>query len=406
MKFNPTLKVWGSPWTAPIWMKTVNNCWGPSDPNSDQCAVNQSPSILRAYALYFSKAVSLYKAEGLPFFALSFQNELRVCQPFPSTRWTGATGRDFMNNYLAPKMKADHPDVQLWTPTMNVADVANYFAPMLNGCKDIVATCFQYEGEQVMAQVHSQWPNIKTYATELACGGGENSWDYPLSQTFVEIKNTITNGGVSGVCQWNLVLDKSYSSGSFVNFKQNCMITIDSVAKTYTLQTQYYGLKHFSYYIRPGAKILKVSGGYANSAVPAQNPSGSIAVVTENNSAGAKTVAVHWGNQMVSAQLPAYSFGSFLIWDSLTTGTMSNVHGMPAKSLVPVNRIFTIASGKPRLPNEFLGKVCQGAIFDTKGRLIREFSGYVGYGAANANLLGDLKSAQGVYIVQVKAVLQ
>jgi glucosylceramidase len=399
MRHNPRLKVWGSPWSAPIWMKNNNNWWG-GGANTDECAVMQTPKILTAYALYFSRAVSLYKGAGLPYFALSFQNEPRVCQPFPSTRWSGGTTMEnFMRNYLYPRMHADHPDVELWTPTMNVAD-HTYFSPMLDDATtNIAAACFQYEGRDAIAWVHATYPRIKKYATELVCGGGDNQWAYAFNPTFTDVK-FYTDNGASGAFQWNLILEKNGASGPMINFRQNCMITMDTVAMTITCQPQYYVLKHFSYYIRPGSQRIRLAGNYMANVVAAKNPvNGNLVAVIQNAGTAAQTVSVRFGTQMVTASLPALSFASFVIYDSLTTGihqaVVSSENG-PAGASVS----FKVTGEKFILPSAYAGKTCMCSVFDIKGKLIRKLST-----KDQTIRLSKFGIPEGVYVVKVKTTL-
>jgi glucosylceramidase len=399
MRYCPGLRVWGSPWSAPIWMKNNNNWWG-GGANTDECAVMQTPKILTAYALYFSKAVQLYQAAGVPFFALSFQNEPRVCQPFPSTRWSGgATMENFMRNYLYPRMHADHPEVELWTPTMNVAD-HTYFSPMLDDATtNLAAACFQYEGIDAIAWVHTTYPRIKKYATELRCGDGSNQWSYPLTQTFPDIKFYITNGA-GGAFQWNLILEPNGASGPMVNFRQNCMITMDTVAKTITCQPQYYALKHFSYYLRPGSRVIGLAGNYAANVVAVKNPNGSVGVTALNANTAAAQVSIRFfGNQMVTASLPASSFSSFLIYDSLTTG-VSQALVSPENNSSGAGVSFKVTGEKFILPAAYAGKSCMCSVFDIKGKLIRKLS------TKNQTIsLSKFGIPEGVYVVRIKTVI-
>jgi glucosylceramidase len=398
-KLNPNLKVWGSPWTAPPWMKNNNN-WILGGANTDECAVKQTGQVLTAYALYFSKVVTLLKAEGLNYFALSFQNEPRVCQPFPSTRWSGgATMENFMKNYLSPRMKADHPDIELWTPTMNVAD-HTYFSPMLDDTSThIAAACFQYEGRDAIAWVHATYPKLKLYATELVCGGGDNQWSFAFDPTFKDVKFYIDNGA-GGAFQWNLILEKNGNSGPTVNFKQNCMITMDTVAKTITFQPQYYVLKHFSYYIRPGSRVIKATGSYAANQVSVKNPDGSIAVVAQNLSTGTQQVSVHFGSQMVTASMPGSSFGSFLIWDD-QVGIRLPV--APSRSGPAIRTgSFTVAGDGFVLPAVFDGRMNECAVYDLQGR----FLGQLTVKNRTISLSRDLGMASGVHIVRLRSILQ
>jgi len=94
MAYNPDLKVWGSPWSPPMWMKTNNHYACRSAPVNDLPEERQGeenvtqfimePEYLEAYALYFSKYVEAYHNEGIPVYAVHVQNEPNSCQNFPS----------------------------------------------------------------------------------------------------------------------------------------------------------------------------------------------------------------------------------------------------------------------------------------------------------------------------------
>src|ERR1035437_2685462 len=68
MKYNPKLKIWGSPWTPPVWMKSNNHyaCQG----MQDSCHLQWNPEILNAYALYFEKYINAYRNEGVNVYAI------------------------------------------------------------------------------------------------------------------------------------------------------------------------------------------------------------------------------------------------------------------------------------------------------------------------------------------------
>lgn len=398
MKYNPGLKVWGSPWTAPAWMKKNNNWFGGASVPSTECELIQTDQIFTAYALYFSKAVTLYKNYGIPFFALSYQNEPYTCQPFPSMIWpTGVKMRDFMKNYLGPRMQADHPDVELWTPTMNLNDT-NMYIPMLRDSYTsnvIKACCFQYQGKDVIAYIHSKFPTLPLYATELQCGGGDNTWDYPMSQTFPDIKYYVSNGAV-GAMQWNLILEKNGRAGYNWNWSQNSMITMDTVAKTITFTSQYYCLKHLSFYIRPGSKLLNVTGNFAASEIAVKNPDGSFAVVAMNNASSTKAVAIRLGTQMVTATMPALSFASFVIWDDAVNSRPSVA--FHPENRAPAPRTLTVAGDGFNLPHEYAGTACVCAVYNLQGKFMRELS--VRNGAVN--LAKNFGLSRGIYIVRLR----
>ncbi len=79
MRFQPDLKIWGSPWSPPAWMK-VNHHYGAGGTNQ----LIQQEKYLAAYAGYFSKYVKAYRAEGIPVVAVAVQNEPFFGPGYPS----------------------------------------------------------------------------------------------------------------------------------------------------------------------------------------------------------------------------------------------------------------------------------------------------------------------------------
>ena len=67
LALNPKLKVIGTPWSPPAWMKTNQSLVGGR--------LIDSPRIYDAYARYFVKFVRAYKRAGVPIYALTLQNE-------------------------------------------------------------------------------------------------------------------------------------------------------------------------------------------------------------------------------------------------------------------------------------------------------------------------------------------
>jgi glucosylceramidase len=73
LALNPKLKVMGTPWSPPAWMKTNQSLVGGR--------LIDSPRIYDAYARYFVKFVRAYKRAGVPIYALTLQNEPQNRKP-------------------------------------------------------------------------------------------------------------------------------------------------------------------------------------------------------------------------------------------------------------------------------------------------------------------------------------
>jgi glucosylceramidase len=100
--YKPNLRFWASPWTPPAWMKS-NKQYNGGDMS------NASDRILRAYALYLSKAVQSFKAIGINIEYITCQNEPDQCgQNYPTCCWTLAQQIKFYEKFMIPRFNLDN----------------------------------------------------------------------------------------------------------------------------------------------------------------------------------------------------------------------------------------------------------------------------------------------------------
>ena len=84
LALNPRIKVIGSPWSPPAWMKTNGSLIGGR--------LIDDPRIYAAYARYFVKFVQAYGRAGVPVYALTVQNEPQNRKPRRLSRHGPAGG--------------------------------------------------------------------------------------------------------------------------------------------------------------------------------------------------------------------------------------------------------------------------------------------------------------------------
>ncbi len=333
MKYNPSLKIWGSPWSPPVWMKDTHSYNGGS--------LTWTPTILNAYSLYLEKAVKLYQAQGINFYALAFQNEATQTPIYPGCVFSATQHRDFIKLYLGPRFATDGVNCEIWTPTMNCSDMS-YFDAMLGDalCASFIKTAgFQWAGEAVVNQVSQKYPHVKIYQTEQECGSGETGtglWTYAVTSVYYYMKFYFDNGA-SAYMQWNMVL----APGGFSSWgwTQDAMITVDTTAKTVTYNPQYYVAKHFSYYVKPNARKLAVMGNFSGQET-FQNPDGSIVVVFSNDATSSTPVGITFGSNMINVTLPPNSFSTAVIYDSSANGVKYGYNAQIGRSaMVSIARV-------------------------------------------------------------------
>ena len=99
-----SFKIMASPWTAPPWMKD-NNAW-----NGGSLRQECRPT----WALYFSKYIQAYAAQGIPIWAVTVENEpLGNGAQWESLIYTPRQMGDFIKLHLGPQFARDNLDTKI-----------------------------------------------------------------------------------------------------------------------------------------------------------------------------------------------------------------------------------------------------------------------------------------------------
>jgi glucosylceramidase len=115
--------------------------------------------------------------------------------------------------------------------------------------------------------------------------------------------------GATSYMYWNTSLKQG--GISTWGWKQNSLVSVDTVAKTYKYNFEYYLMKHLSHFVKPGAKRLQTTGEF-NDALVFINPDKSIVAVVHNNSDQEKDLTIKIGKNVIQPRLTPHSFNS--IW--------------------------------------------------------------------------------------------
>jgi glucosylceramidase len=320
MKYKPDLKIWASPWTPPIWMKTNNHyaCHPDvvNDMTPDQAGhegltqFRMQPQYLEAYALYFSRAIQAYRNEGINLTGIHVQNEMNSCQNFPSCIWTAKDLGIFIGKYLGPKLKKDLPDAEIWYGTVERPSVEKLDTILQDPVTSqyIAGISFQWAGKQAIPGVRVRYPQIKLMQSETECGDGSNDWK-AAEYTFSLMKHYFDHG-VSVYTFWNSILDET--GKSMWGWKQNSMVTVNSKTHEINYHPEYYLLKHFSYFVEPGARLIGTEG--SNQEVLAfLNSDKSIVIIIGNTKDDKKELKIIIGDKLLNVSIEGHSFNTFLL---------------------------------------------------------------------------------------------
>lgn len=313
MKVRPGLRCWGSPWSPPAWMKT-NNYYAGGAPRWE-------PSVLRAYANYLVRWAQAYRSHGIHIYAIAPQNEPNIASKYPSCVWSGVQLREFIAEYLGPAMRRKLPGVELWLGTLNgdpIREGENPNARLMTVMEDprasryVSAIAIQYDSRNQMAVARELYPHVKLVQSETKCNRGENSWADALN--LFKLMRQHLEAGASSYFAWNMVLDQTGKSSW--GWRQNSLVTVDTETGQVKYNGEFYVMRHFSGFIKPGARRVLVTGTWPD-ALGFVNPDGSVVAVVANLDTQPRELVLMLGERAQAkfkATLAAGSVNTF-VWD-------------------------------------------------------------------------------------------
>ena len=332
-KVKSDIRFWASPWTPPVWMKTGYKTDSGSGGTAKRASyydggnyVSGNSADLNAYAQYYTKWVTDYKAAGINVELVSPQNEPGYDQNYPSCLWDQATYVAWFK-VLGAAMQSINVKLMLGTLSNagdnNRTDLDISSAVLADSTAKGYATVV---GAQwgVLDKVNGgqTFGGLPVWATEHKCGNypwnpstgcGEssdscpayNSTQAPNDQAYgVEswkyIRNAITKGKVTAYSAWNMVLDKvGLGIDTSRDWRQDALLVVDGSVKT----TQaYYVFRHFAQFVQPKAVVVGTTGG---DAVAFKNPDGTIVAVMYNSGAAKATYTVKIAGKLLQFSMPA-----------------------------------------------------------------------------------------------------
>jgi glucosylceramidase len=249
------------------------------------------------------------------------QNEPNILSVYPSCLWTGPQLREFIADYLGPTLRQRKTNVELWLGTLNgdpssFGDNANArLETVLDDPKAnrfITGVSFQYDSKNLPGTASRLYPDKKLMQSETECNSGNNSWA-DAQRLFALMKHYLDNG-VDSYFAWNMVLNET--GMSTWNWRQNALITVDQNTGKVTFNGEYYVLRHFSQFVKPGAKRVLTTGVWGDQ-IAFVNPDGSAVLVIGNSANQALPVALNIAGRAdgntLNVTLPAHSMNTLII---------------------------------------------------------------------------------------------
>jgi len=305
LKVNPQLKIMGSPWSAPTWMKTNNDTRGGS----------LKEEYHQVYANYFVKYIEAMTSHGINIDAITIQNEPLHPGNNPSMLMLPEQQKEFIKNSLGPIFKENNIETKIVVYDHN-ADRPDYPISILDdpeAAKYVDGSAFHLYGGSIEAltEVHEKHPNKNLYFTEQWVGAPGN-----FSKEMEWHTENLIIGAPRNWCktvlEWNLAADENQDPHTDRGGCDRCLGAITIQGDKITRNPAYYIIAQASKFITPGS--VRVASSTAN-IIPnvAYKTSEGIVTIILNKTEELQQISVKIGEKNTFVSLPAKSVGTLLV---------------------------------------------------------------------------------------------
>lgn len=281
------LTLFASPWSPPAWMK---------DNNDMLKGGKLRPDSYAPWALYYTKFIKAYEAEGVPVWGISIQNEPMAVQRWESCIYSAEEERDFLKNHLGPTMEKEglgDKKIIVWDHNrdliyqraqtyFNDPEASKYIWGIgYHWYEDWSGGTPMYDN---IRKVIEAFPDKNIFFTE-GCAESFDSTRYKawvLGEEYGRSMINDFNNGMVGFTDWNILLDETGGPNHVGNF---CFSPVHADTRSGKLiyTNAYYYIGHFSKYIQPGARrIIASSSRSALLTTAFRNPDGKVVVIVMN----------------------------------------------------------------------------------------------------------------------------
>ncbi|MGC4021774.1 MAG: glycoside hydrolase family 30 beta sandwich domain-containing protein [Cyclobacteriaceae bacterium] len=307
VKLNPAIKILGSPWSPPPWMKTNKNAKGG----------HLDTAYYQAYANYFVKYIQAMAQQGIIIDAVTLQNEPENPDNTPSLLMTAEEQKLFIKKYVGPAFRASGIKTKIILFDHN-CDHPNYALSVLSdnaASQFIDGSAFHlYLGDiSALSTVRNAYPMKSVYFTEQWTSGNGNF----AGDLRWHLQNLIVGAPRNwskNVLEWNLVADEGFNPHT-IGGCTLCQgaLTINSASGGVTRNVSYYIIAHASKFVRPGS--VRISSNIIDDLynVAYKTPDGKKVLIVINTSDVSKTFSINYKSMNASASLQAGAAGTY-VW--------------------------------------------------------------------------------------------
>ncbi len=304
LEIYPDLKIMGSPWSPPIWMKSNNSTIGGS----------LLEEFYSAYATYFVRYIQDMESEGITIDAITIQNE--PLNPFnnPSLDMSASQQADFIKNHMGPAFNDAGIDTKIIIYDHN-PDRTDYPLQVLSdqsARQYIDGTAFHlYAGNiSALSTVRNNYPDKNIYFTEQWVQAGA-SFSGDLAWHTRNLIVGATRNWSRTVLEWNLASDPNQNPHTEGGC-DDCLGALTVSGNDISRNVAYYIIAHASKFVRPESVRVASSevDGFPN--VAFMNPEGKVVLIVLNDTASNEEINISVNGEEYTLSLFAGSVGTLV----------------------------------------------------------------------------------------------
>ncbi|UZR97625.1 glycoside hydrolase family 30 protein [Chondrinema litorale] len=306
LKIAPDIKILGSPWSPPTWMKT----------NEDTRGGSLKPEYYDAYARYFVKYIEAMQAENIRIDAITIQNEPLHPGNNPSLLMLPEQQAEFIKNHLGPTFEKTGIKTKIILYDHN-ADRPDYPITILDdpeAKKFVDGSAFHlYAGEiDALSQVHEAHPDKHLYFTEQWIGA---PGDFPVDLDW-HTKTLIVGASrnwCKTVLEWNLANDPNMEPHTDRGGCDRCLGAVTIDGNEVTRNPAYYIIAHASKFVRPGSKRIDSNLPKDLPNVAFKTPEGNVVLIVFNDAEKKLDYQIELEGELFEASQAASSVATYIL---------------------------------------------------------------------------------------------
>lgn len=307
LTINPKIKILGSPWSPPAWMKTAFDTRGGM----------LKPEYFEVYAQYLVRYIQEMQKEGIHLDAVTIQNEPLHPGNNPSLLMPAPDQAAFIKNNFGPALKKAGLDTKIILYDHN-ADRPDYPITIMNdpaAKKYVAGSGFHLYGGKIEAltDVHNAHPDKDIYFTEQMVIEKPDAQEINIESPVKHLIIGATRNWSKNVLLWNLAADpenKPFTDRGGCPMCQGA-VTIDKDKVTRNLA--YYTVAHASKFVRPGSVRIASDEPKDLSNVAFKTPDGKKVLIVTNTGTAASTFNIRFGGRIITTTLDKGAAGTY-IW--------------------------------------------------------------------------------------------